>query len=150
VCLRSLQCFPLDVLDASRCFIQVMLRHDFMWNCVFGLMFVEYIASIFYGVASALLGSACFRVCGYVYLQDVGFSCTRTSKNQNSIQVYTQCNRMLKYNNIIKRIRKQNGFAFLKCIARSNGEEPPSSQQLKKFQLLNSRSCIVELVKFRL
>jgi hypothetical protein len=37
VCLRCLLCFPLDVFDASRCLIQVMLRHAFMSSHVLGL-----------------------------------------------------------------------------------------------------------------
>lgn len=35
VCLRSLLCFPFDVLYASRCSIQVMLHHFFVSNHVF-------------------------------------------------------------------------------------------------------------------
>jgi hypothetical protein len=34
---RSLHCFLFDILDASRCFMQVMLRHAFVSNHVFGL-----------------------------------------------------------------------------------------------------------------
>jgi hypothetical protein len=37
VCLRSLLCFPFHVLDASRCFIQIMLRRVFESSRVFGL-----------------------------------------------------------------------------------------------------------------
>jgi hypothetical protein len=37
VCLRSLRCFSFDVIDASRCFVQVMLRLAFVSNRVFGL-----------------------------------------------------------------------------------------------------------------
>jgi hypothetical protein len=37
VCSRSLHCFLFDILDASRCFIQVMLCHAFVPSQVFGL-----------------------------------------------------------------------------------------------------------------
>jgi hypothetical protein len=37
VCLRSLFCFPFDVLNASRCFILVTLRHAFLPKHAFDL-----------------------------------------------------------------------------------------------------------------
>jgi hypothetical protein len=54
VCLRSLLCFPFDVLDASRCFVQVILGHAFVSNHVFHLCFVGYAAFNFSGVVSAV------------------------------------------------------------------------------------------------
>jgi hypothetical protein len=59
VFLRNMLYFPFGVFDASRCIFQDMLRHSFVSDYVFGL-FVEYVASIFYGVVFALPGSACF------------------------------------------------------------------------------------------
>jgi hypothetical protein len=45
VCVRNLLCFPFDVLEASRCFIQVMLRNAFEFNHVFGSYFLNMVLS---------------------------------------------------------------------------------------------------------
>jgi hypothetical protein len=44
-CLRSLLCFPFNVSDASRCFIEVMLCHAFMSNNKFGLCLLNMLLS---------------------------------------------------------------------------------------------------------
>jgi hypothetical protein len=103
VCLRSLLCFPFDVLHASRCFIQIMLHQTFVSNHVCGVCFLNMLLSF-----SLVLYLLCLVLCVFHIfgsqkeetLKPRGFwlGCTRMDNNQNSIQIYTQCNRMLKYN----------------------------------------------------
>jgi hypothetical protein len=101
VCLRSSLCFPFDVLHASRYFIQIMLHHTFVSNYVFGLCFLNMLLSF-----SLVLYLPCLVLCVFHIfgsqeeetLKHSGFwlGCTRMDNNQNSIQIYTQCNRTQK------------------------------------------------------
>jgi hypothetical protein len=68
VCFRSLLCFPFDIFDSFRCFIQVILRHAFVSNNVFGLCLLNMLLSFSLVLYLLCLVLRVSRLFGSVYL----------------------------------------------------------------------------------